>query len=317
MAAKRVLITGASGFIGRALCRDLTSSGFEVVALARDPGAVLGRFPGGMVAAAWDGRTARGWGRLADGALAIVNLAGESLAEGRWTEAKKERILHSRVDAGAAVVQAVRAAGTKPGAVIQASAIGAYGDRGDEELDESSSAGTGFLAGVVKAWEASTEEVGSLGVRRAIIRSGLVLGRDGGAWPRLALPFRFFAGGPIGGGRQWFSWISLEDEVRAIRFLLERSDLDGTFNLTAPRPLRQKELCRVMGRALGRPCWMPVPGFVLRALYGRMAEETLLAGQRVAPRRLLASGYKYLRPDAEAAAAAILDLRREPRGESL
>jgi uncharacterized protein (TIGR01777 family) len=309
MAARRILITGASGFIGRALARDLAASGYDVVALTRNPAASRRLFPGSVVTAGWDGRTAAGWGDLADGAVAVINLAGDNLAEGRWTRAKKERILRSRTDAGAAVVEAVRAAGTKPEVLLQASAIGAYGGRGDEELDESSSSGTGFLADVVRRWEDSTKEVESWGVRRAIVRSGLVLGKGGGVWPRLVLPFRFFAGGPLGNGRQGFSWISLEDEVRAVRFLIESDELAGTFNLTAPQPLRQREFCRVVGKAMRRPCWLPVPAVVLKVLFGEKARETLLAGQRVVPRRLLAAGFEFRYPDAATAVKAILRFR--------
>ena len=306
MVARRILITGASGFIGSALVRDLVASGYDVVALSRTPTVSRGHFPDRVVTAGWDGRTAAGWGDLADGAFAIVNLAGDNLAEGRWTRAKKEQILRSRTDAGAAVVEAVRAAGTKPKVLIQASAIGVYGRRDDGELDESSSGGTGFLADVVKRWEESTKDVESFGVRRAVIRSGLVLGKGGGAWPRLVLPFRFFAGGPLGNGRQGFSWISLEDEVRAVRFLMERDELAGTFNLTAPQPLRQKEFARVVGKVMRRPCWLPVPAVVLKVLFGEKARETLLAGQRVLPRRLLAAGFEFRHPDAAAAVAAAL-----------
>lgn len=304
--ARRVLITGATGFIGSALAREFLAGGFEVVALTRDPASGRGRLPEGVVASAWDGRTAEGWGRLADGAFAIINLAGDNLARGRWTRAKKDRILRSRTDAGAAVVEAVRTARAKPGVVIQASAVGAYGGRGDEELDERSDAGAGFLADVVRLWEDSTKEVESFGVRRAVARSGLVLGTAGGVWPRLVGPFRFFAGGPLGSGRQWFSWISLEDEVRAIRFIVEGEGLAGIFNLTAPRPLRQKDLCRVLGKALKRPCWLPAPAFALRVLFGEKARETLLAGQRVTPRRLLAAGFEFRQPDAATAVAALV-----------
>jgi uncharacterized protein (TIGR01777 family) len=304
--SSRIIVTGASGFIGRALVRDLAANGAEIVALTRDPEKVRERFPRGVVLAKWNGRTAEGWGGLADRALAIVNLAGDSLAEGRWTKAKKARILASRIDAGAAVVEAVRLSPTKPRVLVQASAIGFYGPAGDEDLDERSPSGVGFLAGVVRAWEDSTKAVESYGVRRAVIRSGLVLGTGGGLWPRLVLPFRFFVGGPLGGGRQTFSWISLEDEVRAIRHLIEHEDLSGAFDLTAPGPLRQKEFCRVLGRTLRRPCWLPVPALLLRLLFGEKAKETLLAGQRVVPRRLSASGFSFLHPDAASAVRAIL-----------
>lgn len=302
----RIIVTGASGFIGRALVRDLAANGYEVVALTRDPEKALARLPRAVTLAEWNGRTAAGWGGLADGARAIVNLAGDNLAEGRWTNAKKARILASRVDAGSAVAEAVRAAVTKPQVLVQASAIGFYGPAGDEDLDEGSPSGAGFLAGVVREWEDSTKAVESLGVRRAVIRSGLVLGKEGGAWPRLVLPFRFFVGGPLGRGRQALSWISLEDEVRAIRHLIEHDGLSGAFNLTAPGPLRQKEFCRVLGRALRRPCWLPVPALLLRLLFGEKAKETVLAGQRVVPRRLMASGFSFLHPDADSAVAAVL-----------
>jgi len=306
MAGRRILITGASGFIGTALAGELAASGYDVVALTRNERASRVRFHESVALQEWDGRSAAGWGRLADGALAIVNLAGDNLAHGRWTRSKKDRILQSRMDAGAAVVEAVRAAGIKPEVLLQASAVGAYGGRGDEELDESASFGTGFLADVVKSWEDSTKEAEALGVRRAVIRSGIVLGKAGGVWPRLTLPFRFFAGGPLGNGRQWFSWISLEDEVRAVRFLIERQDLSGTFNLAAPGPLKQKEFCRILGKAMKRPCRLPVPALVLKVLFGEKAVETLLAGQRVMPRRLLEAGFGFRYPDAEKAIAALL-----------
>ncbi len=306
MTAGRIVIAGGSGFIGRALVRDLAANGYEVVALTRNAEAARARLPEGVQAAEWDGRTAAGWGRYADGALAVVNLAGDSLARGRWTRAKKERIVSSRTLAGAAVVQAVREARTRPRVLIQGSAIGFYGSPGEAEIDESSPSGAGFLAGVVREWEGSTREVEALGVRRVITRSGLVLGRSGGVWPSLARPFRFFAGGPLGGGRQWFSWISLEDEVRAIRFLIEREDLAGPFDLSAPQPLRQKELCRIIARALRRPCWIPVPAFLLRLLFGEKAGETLLVSQRVLPRRLAAAGFEFRHPDAASAVAALV-----------
>lgn len=306
MAGCRILIAGASGFIGSALARELSAGGYEVVGLTRRATANRDGGSGPVAWAEWDGRTAAGWGHLVEGARAVVNLAGDNLAEGRWSRAKKEKIRRSRTDAGGAIVAAVRAARTKPRLLVQASAIGIYGAAGDEELDEGSPPGTGFLAGVAREWEESTRAVESLGVRRIVIRTGIVLGKAGGAWPRLVLPFRFFAGGPLGTGRQGFSWISLEDEVRAIRHLVEHEDLAGVFNLTAPRPLRQREFCRVVGRALGRPCWLPLPAVALRILFGEKARETLISGQRVFPRRLAASGFEFLHPDAATAVAALL-----------
>jgi uncharacterized protein (TIGR01777 family) len=308
MEKKRVLITGATGFIGRALVSDLAAGGFEIIALTRDPGKSAVLFGPDVRSEKWDGRTAEGWGPLVDGALAIVNLAGDNLAEGRWTRAKKARILRSRVEAGGAVVDALRPLRQKPRVVVQASAVGAYGSRGDEELDELSSPGGGFLADVVRQWEDSTREVEAMGVRRVVIRSGLVLGRGAGVFPRLLAPFRFFAGGTLGTGRQWFSWIHLVDEVRAVRFLIEREDLSGPFNLAAPGAGREKDVCRALGKALGRPCWLPVPAFVLKALFGEKARETLLAGQRVLPRRLTAAGFVFKYPDT---AMAFEDLLRK------
>jgi uncharacterized protein (TIGR01777 family) len=305
----RVVVTGATGFIGRAVADELAAAGFEVVALGRDPGKIRSVFGDRVRAAVWDGRTAEGWGELADGALAIINLAGDNLAEGRWTRRKKARILDSRVHAGEAVTEAVTAARVKPRVVIQASAMGIYGSRGDEELRESSSPGTGFLAGVVERWEASTRAVESLGVRRVIVRSALVLGKGGGVLPPMLLPFRFFAGGPVGSGRQWVSWIHRSDEVRVFRFLLERDDLSGVFNAAAPVPLRQKDLCRALGHAMRRPCWLPVPAFAMKLLFGEKAVETLLAGQRVVPERLLQAGFTLLFPAVEDALQDLLGRR--------
>jgi|GEM_PF-126699 len=278
--AKRVIITGATGFIGRALSKRLVASGYQVVGLSRDlerGRRILGEK---ITILEWDGQSAEGWGRQADGAYGVINLAGESIASGRWTEKKKQRIVRSRLDAGRAVSDAIAGAKSKPGVVIQSSGIGYYGSRGDEMVDESSPAGEGFLPDLAKEWEGSTKGVEALGVRQVTIRTGIVLGKDGGALPRLLTPFRFFIGGQLGSGRQAFPWIHVADQVEAICFLLENEKLRGAFNLAAPEQISMKQFCRTLGRVVGRPCWLHVPGFVLRLLYGQMADEALLSGQK-------------------------------------
>jgi uncharacterized protein (TIGR01777 family) len=301
-----VVITGATGFIGRALCKQLVEAGHQVVGLSRNPAKGRELLGDSVTVIGWDGKSAQGWGKHADGARAIVNLAGESIASGRWTQAKKRRILHSRLDAGKAVVEAVTQAQRKPKVVIQSSGIGYYGSRSDEIIDESSSPGKGFLSEVAQEWEGSTKDVESLGSRHVIIRTGVVLGADGGALPRLLTPFRLFVGGPLGGGKQWFPWIHLDDEVGAIRFLIEREDLGGAFNLTAPEPLRMKDFCRVLGKVMRRPSWFRVPGSLLRLIFGEMAKEVLLSGQKALPKRLLDAGYDFRYASVESALQEIL-----------
>ena len=300
----RTIITGGSGLIGRALAAELAAAEHEVIVLSRTPGRASG-LPAGVRAVGWDGRTAEGWQDLADGATAIVNLAGESIAAGRWTAARKQRIADSRHQAGAAVVQAVTGATTRPQVVIQASAVGYYGPRGDETITEDSAPGDDFLARVCVPWETSTEEVERLDVRRAIIRTGIVLSRDGGALPQMMLPFRLFAGGPLGSGRQGFPWIHLADEVRAIRWLIEREDASGQFNLAAPETLTNAEFGRVLGRVMRRPSFMPTPGFALRLVLGELS-TLLLDGQHQVPQRLLDHGFTFRFPTAEAALRDLL-----------
>jgi hypothetical protein len=304
--SERIIITGATGFIGRALCKRLVEGGYEVVALSRNPKRGSESLRNQVKIVNWDAKTAEGWANLADGAYAIINLAGENIGSGRWTERKKRRILESRLNAGGAVVQAVEQAESKPKVVVQASGIGIYGNRDDEILDESSLPGSGFLVEVAKPWEESTRKVESVGVRHVIIRTGVVLGADGGFLSRVLLPFRLFMGGRLGSGHQWIPWIHLDDEVRAIVFLIEKENLRGVFNLTAPNPLTSKDFFRLLGRVMRRPSWLPVPGFALRLLLGEMAKELILSGQRAMPKRLLDSGYEFEYPDAESALREIL-----------
>ncbi|MEO8502930.1 MAG: TIGR01777 family oxidoreductase [Acidobacteriota bacterium] len=304
MGTGRVLITGGTGFIGRALSVELAAAGYEVVVVSRDPARVAG-LPEAVRLERWDGSTAAGWGGLVDGAFGVVNLAGDNIGAGRWSAAKKRRLRDSRLRAGHAVVEAVRAANRQPQVVIQASAVGYYGDRGDEVLDETSRPGRGFLAETCVAWEASTAAVQELGVRHVVARSGIVLGREDGALPRLVLPYRVFVGGPLGDGRQWMPWIHLADEIAALRFLLEQ-EAGGAFNLTAPQPLPNAEFGRSLASVLHRPSVFRVPQFVLRAALGEMS-EIVLAGQRALPHGLLALGFGFRFNEARAALVDLLD----------
>ena len=301
----RVVITGGSGLIGSAVAREMGGAGHEVVVLTRDLAKVKA-LPPNTRAVQWDGRTGDGWAPLLDGDTGIVHLAGESIAAGRWTESRKQRIRASRVESGGAVLAAIRQAKEKPGALLQGSAVGFYGSCGDEVVTEAHPPGGDFLAGVCVDWEASTAEAEALGVRRAILRTGVVLSGDGGALPKMALPFRLGVGGPLGGGRQWLPWIHLADEVGAIRFLLEREDARGPFNLTAPEPLTNRDFSRALGRALHRPSLAPAPGFALRLVLGEMA-GMLLNGQRAVPQRLVEKGYTFRHPEALGALRNLLD----------
>lgn len=313
MPERLILVAGATGFIGKALCRRLALEGYRVAALTRNAGrarAVLGSEVG---IGAWDGRTAEGWRDLASSAEAIIDLAGENIGAGRWTAARKAKILESRLLAGRAVTEALRLASPRPGTLLQASAVGYYGSRGDEELDESSPPGEGFLADVVRRWEEATRGADELGVRRVVFRSGLVLGTAGGSLPRFFPAFRLGLGGPVGSGRQWMSWIHLEDEVGAIVHLLERPDLAGVFNLVSPGAATMNDFARTLGRVMRRSSWLRTPAFLVRWLLGQMAEETILSGQRVRPKALDRSDFRFLYPGLETALRSLLERQQVRR----
>jgi len=301
----QIVITGGTGLIGNAVAHEMGGAGHEVVILSRDLAKVKG-LPPNTRAVQWDGKTGAGWSSLLDGDTAIVHLAGESIAAGRWTESRKRRIRESRVESGRAVLEAIRQAKEKPRTLLQGSAVGFYGPSGDEVVTEGHAPGTDFLADVCVDWEASTAGAEALGVRRALLRTGIVLSRDGGALPKMSLPFKLGAGGPLGGGRQWLPWIHLADEVGAIRFLLERDDARGPFNLSAPQPLTNRDFSRALGKALHRPSLAPAPGFALRLVLGEMA-DMLLNGQRAVPQRLLEMGYSFRFPEAVQALRNLFD----------
>jgi TIGR01777 family protein len=236
---------------------------------------------------------------------AIVNLAGEPIAK-RWTQARRAAIRDSRVQATTLLARTVAAMAPRP-ALISGSAVGYYGDRGDEWLDETSTAGRGFLAEVCMDWERATEPAVRAGARVVLLRTGVVMARDGGALAKLLPPFRMGFGGPLGDGRQWTSWIVLEDVLRAIELALQTNALHGPMNLVAPNPVTNAELTSVLGRVLARPALLPVPRVALQLLYGEMADAAILASQRVAPRALAAAGFTFSHPTLEQALRSILE----------
>ena len=305
----KIIITGGSGSIGRKLAQNLAQQGHEVVILSRNPAKVTD-LPKEARAILWDAKTAKGWSHEADGADAIVNLAGSNIAgtgffPKRWNDEMRKTLMQSRIDAGRAVVEAVQLAKNKPKVVVQQSAIGYYGPRGDEIVTEENEPAGDFLARVQVATADSTKEVEDYGIRRVILRHGIFLDPTEGALYRLVLPFKMFVGGPMGSGRQWYSWIHPADTAGAVEFLIENENARGPYNLTAPTPERNKDFARKLGKVMHRPSFMPLPGFVLKILFGEVS-TVVLDGQRVEPKRLQEAGYEFKFPTLESALKDLL-----------
>jgi uncharacterized protein (TIGR01777 family) len=235
-----------------------------------------------------------------------VNLAGASIADGRWSKQRKELLRASRIDTTRALVNALAKMNARPSVLVSASAIGIYGDRGDEMLTEDSKPGTDFLAGVAQQWEAEALKAEALGIRVVLARFGIILAREGGALPKMLTPFKLGVGGRLGSGKQWMSWVTLDDAVGILRVAVENNSARGAINFVAPRPVQNVEFTKVLAKALHRPALFPAPAFALRLAVGEMADALLLSSQRVVPRALEKLGYRFLQPDLTMALAAIL-----------
>lgn len=294
-------ITGASGLVGSALTDLLTTGGHRVIRLVRSPADDHG------LAALWDPAIGILEPDKLEGLDAMVHLAGENIAQGRWTRSKKKRILRSRVEGTSNLIQSLSGLERAPKTFLSASAIGIYGDRGDELLDEESSTGTGFLADVCRQWEAAANQAADLGMRVALARTGVVLSPAGGALAKMLPAFSMGAGGKIGSGEQFMSWVSIDDAAGALIHILTRPDLLGAVNLVSPNPVSNSEFTKNLAAVLRRPAIMPLPAFGARALFGQMAEEVLLASARVVPGRLGESDFAFRDRELYAALKRLLD----------
>ena len=295
MQAKRIVLAGGSGFLGHVLAEALSAGGSTPIILTRTP-----RNNSRGQEVGWDGRSLGPWCREIDGADAVINLAGEPLDAGRWTDARKASILESRIEATEAIVKAMAAATRRPAVLLNASAIGVYGIHGAEALTEESAPGSDFLASVCIAWEAAAMAAAWM-TRVVLLRTGLPLDRSGGALPQLALPFRFFAGGRVGSGDQYWSWIHREDWTRMVRWAIDTAAIKGALNVTAPSPATNREFTRALALALHRPALVPAPAFAVRLMLGEMADALILNGQRVLPARAMTNGFEFRYPDLDSA----------------
>ena len=299
----KIVLTGGAGFIGRAMAQAWTGQ-HQVIVLSRDVEGARQRLPESVACVHWDGQTLGEWTEVLDSADVLVNLAGENIAQ-RWTPAVKVRLHQSRLQPTRLLIEAIATLRQPPATMLQASAIGFYDQNPALEADENSPPGVGFLAELCKEWEAAACAAESREVRLCWMRIGIVLGKGGGALEKMLPAFRVGVGGPIGSGKQWLSWIHIDDVVGAAHFLMERPKLSGAFNFTAPNPVTMHEFAHTLGRILRRPARLRVPAFALKIMLGEMA-ESLLQGARVLPRRLLQAGYPFRYPELESALRAVL-----------
>jgi hypothetical protein len=300
---RRFLVSGSTGLVGTALTAFLSTGGHEVTRLVR--GATSGRSAGDRTVS-WDPAGGRLDPTSVSGHDVVVHLAGAGIADGRWTPERKALIRSSRVDGTDLLARSLAAAPEPPEVLVCASAVGFYGDRGDMEVDEGSAGGAGFLADTARAWEAAARPAAEAGIRVVFLRFGMVLTPAGGALAKMLPPFRLGLGGPLGDGRQYWTWLAMDDLLAIVLHVASRTDLSGPVNAVSPSALRSAEFASVLGRALGRPAVLPVPAPALRLLFGQMAEETLLAGAKVRPSRLLESGFEFRYPELEEALRHLL-----------
>jgi uncharacterized protein (TIGR01777 family) len=300
----KILVAGSSGLVGTALVGALAGEGHTVCRLVRPQSLSTMDAKAGFDVA-WNPATGE-LGGAGVGPDAVVNLAGASIAEGRWTTSRKNLLGTSRIDSTRALVEALAKMNARPSVLVSASAIGIYGDRADETLTEESKPGSDFLASLTKEWEAEAMKAEALGIRVVLARFGIILARDGGALPKVMLPFKFGAGGRIGNGQQWMSWVTLEDVVGILRFAIKSAPARGAFNIVSPQPVRNAEFTKVLAKALRRPALFPAPAFALRIVLGEMADALLLSSQRVVPQTLEKLGYRFIHADLTAALAAVL-----------
>jgi uncharacterized protein len=300
----KVLVTGSSGLVGTALGQTLARAGHTVCRLVR-PQSTAGVGAHEGFAVAWNPATGD-LGGAGVGADAVVNLAGASIGDGRWPAQRKETLRASRIDTTRALVNALAKMNARPSVLVSASAIGIYGDRGDETLTEESKPGTDFLVGLAQAWEGEALKAEALGIRVVLARFGIILAREGGALPKMLTPFKLGVGGRLGTGKQWMSWVTLEDVVEILRFAIENNSARGPINFVAPQPVQNAEFTKALAKALHRPALFPAPAFALRLALGEMADALLLSSQRVAPQVLDKLGYRFLHADLTMALAAIL-----------
>ena len=300
----KILIAGSTGLVGTALVEALAKDGHTVCRLVRSQTVSVSESKAGFEVA-WNPDTGE-LGGAAVGADAVVNLAGASIGDGRWTTQKKALLRVSRIDTTRALVTALAKMNVRPSVLVSASAIGIYGNRGDEVLTEESKTGPDFLAGLTRDWEAEALKAEAQGIRVVLARFGIILAREGGALAKMLLPFKLGAGGRLGSGKQWMSWVTLEDVVGTIRLALEKNQVRGAINVVAPGAVQNAEFTKVLAKALHRPALFPAPAFALRLMLGEMADALLLSSQRVVPQRLEQLAYRFLHQDLSTALAATL-----------